>query len=86
MPNMRSKNVGALLGILAGSVVSVCEAAGASAPLGSGLTCSAKINRRLSAVPSGVQVTSVIVGFVTGLVSACTSVGFTTSMRVTLYA
>ena len=81
MPNSRSKNVEELLGIFAAladvDVVVVVEAFA-----GSGLVCSPKTRRRLSAVPSGVHVRSVMVGLVVGCVRALTSVGFTTCFLV----
>lgn len=55
----------------------------AVADAGSGLTCSAVTSNLLSDVPSGVQVMSVIIGFVVGYTNALTSVGFTTSFFVT---
>ena len=80
---MRSRNVGELDGISLADDESVDSAAFAA--LGSGLTCLPKTSRRLSAVPSGVQVTSVISGALTGSVRAETSVGLTTLVLDTVY-
>ena len=82
IPKRRSKNVGELLGILA-ALVELVDVVLVDALLGSGLTWSAKTSNRLSAVPRGVHVSSVIIGFDVGIVNAATSVGLTTFFPVT---
>ncbi len=64
-PNSRSNSVGELPGIsVVALLVSTVGAAADAA--GSGLTCSAVTNNLLSAVPIGVQVSSVSIGLVVG--------------------
>lgn len=84
MPNSRSRNVGELDGIWVALLDEVLVSV-LVAELGSGLTWSAKTSRRLSAVPSGVQVISVMRGLSVPTASALTSVGLTTCFLLTVY-
>ena len=84
MPNIRCKNVGELAGIflVEAAVLLFCSAVLAS--FGFGLICSPKTSKRFCAVPSGVQVISVMYGLSLPICSDATSVGLTTLVPVIL--
>lgn len=87
IPNKRSINVGEFDGIVAESLLLellVDELVDSVDSSGSGLICSPKTSKRLSAVPSGVHVMSVTYGLSLPIKSALTSVGLTTCVRVIL--
>lgn len=66
LPNMRSRSVGELPGIVESVVLDAAVSGAGAALAGSGLTCSAVTNNRLIDVPIGVHVIKVKIGLVVG--------------------